>query len=1745
MRRLLATSRSLLIRRIPGIILVTIALLTTGPGMAHGQNAAVSDPDKDQIEFYRDYAVIHTQCLDWPEAYVLRDQLTDAGCTISVLVTPRYFLGWVPDNLKDAVAALPKLSSLLTAPHMRKSLEEGPDAVLVERAFEHCRRARAGLLTTEQPTSEIEGPMDSPIDNAGLEELQEFLHRYERINDSVAVLKGQSTETWRKEALDTSSWPRSLLGIPYGDMHGVINVDIFMLESTGDSSVYDWTQQDYNTTVDNWNRSFDFWARSARQYGKAVTFRASVFSYRKKAMHVSSEPIQVLQGNDWQLMKEALLNLGFREPYGSVSGAWIGMMLSLGACGPCALAIAFDHMNDNRMKEFIRAMKWNDKRAKELGVRQSFVALTNLRPAGSGEYKRAYCRVISTGLMGGSVTLDVLGTITSNICIGVWTSCMSDHIAAVLAHETGHAFGAPDEYKENHGDADCLQPNFWFRGAGNPNCEATNKNSVTAMMRDNTAKNYNYEQISSATPIHVGWIKGLPRTIKFLTRPTGIQMKLPIRITRGDTFTTAKDLYLGLGYRIPKASVPHSASLAGTTYDFEGWYEDGVRVNDGPTRDITINSSVSEYEARFEKTTTGIDTPNRSLEARLGLGKARSPSAKQWDPGIVLIWRSTLADQQAGYHVQIERQSTWKDLTSIHTDIQRAPLYCYANVPDIDGWSFIPKETYRFRVVPYNQHGIRGTPSNVAIITLRDVAPAAETYGYDADEPNNTVSKAVVRIIAPGTTDSIPAAITYTQPHGGLFVFDEDYYVFQADSMSAIEELEITVTTRTGSLFKPFVLWRNLASSSWIEVKPNSFGKYVFAVNSSGSYLVKVTSVLASKHLIGAETSWGHWGEYAIVARRQTATRLYVPGLCPGCTRVQRIASGGVIYPLTIEPALSRVFTSSGLLLPGTLPVLIEAVPDPGWTFEGWDADLQGEANPGVFTLEPGKNAPGESMLMARFNTLPEGTYELVYNVPSAYASVLGESKRVRGSFGDVVDISLPEGALNGFDFLGWQGPFGDDDVAEPHAWEFSPRLRIRLTRNMWIRPFLRPRPCTGVGLEPFVFGLSIQNAQDEYRTLIFGMEPNASDSLESGQSELPPPPVTDIMDARLMGIPGAPQGSETDIRGMKPSFTYTGRIQPGKNGDPVVFRWEEISPSMPGTFLFTVGSEVVDMRRVNELHVPIGAVGTVTISVSEDTCRQLPQDAIDVEVTDVNADGFPYIQGRLCVTDTQGNPLLNVRPHDVLLYDRGSTAEDDSRRAHLLSLRPEDGCYRFEGLLLDDKPRDVAHKDRGLVAVVTSGSPLGEAEVEYGFTIATTPTVSDTSNGNGKPNPAFYWYHPDGWQLVSLPIMVSDPAVFSIYGPDLADGRVYAFDPDAGYEAVGNMSFGRGYWAHFSTDNVRNLNGIERTIFEYNDLPGMGQSMANGWNLIGGITYEVQRTSIEESPPGAIVSLFEFDQGYKSATSLRPGMGYWIKLKSNATLKAVRSLPGSPDTLGLTAGASLYDRLLLSLPRTRSWSVTDAEGANAILFATDADLRDIPYEDIAELPPLPPAGGFDARLAGNRVFTLDDSEMLMNIQGKFPITVKTDADATSQVQYRVERRDRSLQGLIDGRTGGSVVIYGPDEGTKHACLVIRKITSDARTSPTASTLGTIYPNPLRLDAHRGNATISFAIDEPGLVELSVYDVLGRRVASITRGEYVTGVHAVSWNCRNASGAVLPAGCYFIEFRTAGIRQVKNIVLAK
>ncbi len=88
---------------------------------------------------------------------------------------------------------------------------------------------------------------------------------------------------------------------------------------------------------------------------------------------------------------------------------------------------------------------------------------------------------------------------------------------------------------------------------------------------------------------------------------------------------------------------------------------------------------------------------------------------------------------------------------------------------------------------------------------------------------------------------------------------------------------------------------------------------------------------------------------------------------------------------------------------------------------------------------------------------------------------------------------------------------------------------------------------------------------------------------------------------------------------------------------------------------------------------------------------------------------------------------------------------------------------------------------------------------------------------------------------------------------------------------------------------------------------------------------------------------------------------------------------------------------------------------------------------------------------------------------------------------------------------------------------------------PSAHKLLDVYPNPFN-----ASATISFALDEAGRVKLSVYNILGRKVATLYEGKLETGDHRVIWEAQG-----FPSGVYFARLETSGRPVTARMLLVK
>jgi hypothetical protein len=84
------------------------------------------------------------------------------------------------------------------------------------------------------------------------------------------------------------------------------------------------------------------------------------------------------------------------------------------------------------------------------------------------------------------------------------------------------------------------------------------------------------------------------------------------------------------------------------------------------------------------------------------------------------------------------------------------------------------------------------------------------------------------------------------------------------------------------------------------------------------------------------------------------------------------------------------------------------------------------------------------------------------------------------------------------------------------------------------------------------------------------------------------------------------------------------------------------------------------------------------------------------------------------------------------------------------------------------------------------------------------------------------------------------------------------------------------------------------------------------------------------------------------------------------------------------------------------------------------------------------------------------------------------------------------------------------------------------------------HPNPLS-----ARTNIEFVLAEEGAAALAIYDLSGRRRATLLDGIQSAGRHVASWDGRSDLGARLPAGIYFVALETEAGRQTCKIVVQR
>jgi len=93
---------------------------------------------------------------------------------------------------------------------------------------------------------------------------------------------------------------------------------------------------------------------------------------------------------------------------------------------------------------------------------------------------------------------------------------------------------------------------------------------------------------------------------------------------------------------------------------------------------------------------------------------------------------------------------------------------------------------------------------------------------------------------------------------------------------------------------------------------------------------------------------------------------------------------------------------------------------------------------------------------------------------------------------------------------------------------------------------------------------------------------------------------------------------------------------------------------------------------------------------------------------------------------------------------------------------------------------------------------------------------------------------------------------------------------------------------------------------------------------------------------------------------------------------------------------------------------------------------------------------------------------------------------------------------------------------------------------PAVSRLAQNYPNPFN-----AATCIEFSREQPGKVELGIFNPLGQQVRTLCNESGPAGKGALYWDGRDDQGRLVPSGIYFYRLHQSGGQQTRSMLLVK
>jgi photosystem II stability/assembly factor-like uncharacterized protein len=382
---------------------------------------------------------------------------------------------------------------------------------------------------------------------------------------------------------------------------------------------------------------------------------------------------------------------------------------------------------------------------------------------------------------------------------------------------------------------------------------------------------------------------------------------------------------------------------------------------------------------------------------------------------------------------------------------------------------------------------------------------------------------------------------------------------------------------------------------------------------------------------------------------------------------------------------------------------------------------------------------------------------------------------------------------------------------------------------------------------------------------------------------------------------------------------------------------------------------------------------------------------------------------------------------------------------------------------------------------------------------------------------PPVYYSFVQSWNLISFPLIATGSTKRTSVFPTAISPL---FGYSGSYFISDSMRPGAGYWLRLPLSGSVSFDGLPHTSDTINVI--------DGWNLIGSVSSPLPRAAVVQVPANIVTSnYFGYSGSYVVTDSIRPSKGYWVKVRGGG--KLIISASAAVDKIAdNNPGSGMLSRL-------NEVTLEDRQGHSQSLYFGNAR-GDASW---FELPPVPPAGNFDARFSsGGMVWLLTDTARSTGIRVQsesYPLTLSWNLRQGEVRSISFTDGDGHPLSAVRGDREGSVVIRTAQSGP----IGVRVEQSAAL--PREFSLHQNYPNPFN-----PSTTITFDLPVDAAVTLKVYDLLGREVAVLSdHRKLPAGTHTV-----RLSAGGLGTGVYFYRLDAHAapqkdFSQVRKLILLR